>query len=176
MTQTSDVNGGTSEKDPLKQAEQALEVAEEGNTDEDTNASASKAGAAAKEPKTIPGLATLKQYKELVAIILFFGMGIIWLYTAFATKHYVASIRCLLGTTIERIDNEAQARVLQDEIVDRNARVEELKTSNATPTAPLILQIEKLKAEIDGLKHKKMSSEEIISKSSSRLLNGECDK
>jgi hypothetical protein len=72
-------------------------------------------------------LAKLKEYKELIALIMFFVGGIIWLYAAFATKSYVASIRCLLGATIERVDNEAQSRVHEGDIVLHNARIEELR-------------------------------------------------
>jgi hypothetical protein len=116
----------------------------------------------------------LKDTKELITIILFFVGGIVWLYAAFATKHYVGSVKCLLGATIERIDNEAQAKQLQTDIVELNVQLRKLDSAGL-PAADLISQSETLKQKIEDSKGRKQLADAIVKKASQRVQNGECE-
>src|SRR5262245_11290037 len=87
--------------------ESAEEEKEEKQDEEEIEPGAGKVGSPTKPPKDEAAgkkqrslLQFLKDEKEIITTILFFVGGAIWLYTAFATKHYVASVKCLLGATI----------------------------------------------------------------------------
>lgn len=125
-------------------------------------------------------LSRLSEYKELITIFMFFLGGVIWLYSAFATKSYVGNIRCLLGATIERVDNEAQSRTLKADIVENNTKIEQLKVDlkkaelAGAPTASLIAESERLKLEVKAFEKRKEKADEMIANSNKRVLNGEC--
>lgn len=125
-------------------------------------------------------LSRLNEYKELITIVMFFLGGAIWLYSAFATKAYVGNIRCLLGATIERVDNEAQSRTIKADIVEGNTKIEQLKAdltkaqSTGAPTAPIIAETERLKLEVKALEKRKDKADELVANSNKRVLNGEC--
>ncbi|RWO49230.1 hypothetical protein [Mesorhizobium sp.] len=115
----------------------------------------------------------LRDFKEVVAIVIFFVGGVIWLYAAFATKQYVAEVKCLLGATIERIDNEAQAKTFQAEIIEHSIRLERMQSDG--PTSPNIIgDLELIKQKIEDLKTKKSLADEVTKKASQRVINGEC--
>lgn len=115
----------------------------------------------------------LKDTKELITLILFFVGGIVWLYAAFATKHYVASVKCLLGATIERIDNDSQSKQYQVEIVELNVRLQQVQNSGR-PVLDIINEVETLKQKVEDFKGKKQLADESAKKASQKAANGEC--
>ena len=147
---------------------------DETEADETEETSSSKApGKADSQKKSFSLWQFLKDAKELITIILFFAAGIVWLYAAFATKHYVGSVKCLLGATIERIDNEAQSKQLLTDMVDLNVQLKKLEGAGL-PAAEFISQSEALKQKIDDSKTKKQLADEIVKKASERVQHGEC--
>lgn len=117
-------------------------------------------------------VATLNDYKELLTMILFVVGGVIWLYAAFATKAYVASIECLLGETIKRYNNDTISKRLSDELVDANIEMRRLEEIHPVD-ARAIEDIEKQKQKIDDLKsHKSLADQ--TAKSAENLQ--ECKK
>lgn len=127
------------------------------------------------EQKSKSLLETIKEAKEFIAILVFFVGGVIWLYAAFATKRQVAGVRCLLGATIERIDNEAQAKNFQAEIVEHSVRLQQIQNSGK-PILDIIVDVENTKQKIEDLKSKKILADGISKKASQRVLSGECEQ
>lgn len=117
----------------------------------------------------------LKDLKELVAILVFFIGGAVWIYTAFATKQYVAGVRCLLASTIERIDNEAQSRELKSEIIETGVRQQQIRNRGSL-TAVDIVESETLSAHMKELEGRKALADRSVKESSERILQGECEK
>jgi hypothetical protein len=126
-----------------------------------------------KSPRTV--LQFLKEEKEILTTVGFFIGGAVWLYAAFATKHYVGSVKCLLGATIQRIDNEAQSRQLQAESLDLNIQLRKLDSAGLAPIE-LITQSEALKQKIDDAKTRKQLADAEVKKASQRVQNGECEE
>ena len=147
---------------------------EAGADDETEETSSSKTlGKADSQQKPFSIWQFLKDAKELITIILFFAAGIVWLYAAFATKHYVGGVKCLLGATIERIDNQADSKQRQAEIVELNVELKKLEGAGL-PAAEFIDRSEALKEKIDVARTKKQLAEEVVKKASLRVQNGEC--
>jgi len=117
----------------------------------------------------------LKDLKELIAILVFFVGGAVWIYTAFATKQYVAGVRCLLASTIERIDNEAQSRELKSEIIEVGVRQHQIRSQGNLSTSD-ILEAEKLSAHMKELENRKALADRAVVESSARILQGECEQ
>jgi hypothetical protein len=86
----------------------------------------------------------LNDYKELITLLLFFIGGVIWLYVAFATKREVATLKCLLGTTIEVTENRVEIQESQKDM-DRNLEVLSEYEAKKSTEAKDILASEKLK-------------------------------
>jgi hypothetical protein len=117
-------------------------------------------------------LSKLKEYKELIGIMVFFLGGGFWIYSTFATKVYVARTQCLLGATIQRVDNEAQSRVFQGDIIDHNVKLARLQKDPTT--ANMIVDIETEKQQVADLVKKKSLADETAKKAAEAV--GECDK
>jgi hypothetical protein len=67
-------------------------------------------------------LKTVKEYKELITLILFFAAGAFWLFDYFATKHQVKQLQCLVNANISflqgRMDSGSLSQLLVDNLKD----------------------------------------------------------
>jgi hypothetical protein len=129
-------------------------------------------GSAGKKTKSGELLSKLKEYKELISIMVFFLGGGFWINSTFATKTYVARMQCLLGATIQRVDNEAQSRIFQSDIIDHNVKLVRLQKD--TTAANMIVEVETEKQQIADLVKKKSLADETAKKAAEAV--GECDK
>lgn len=112
--------------------------------------------------------------REVLLLIAVFGAGAFWAYSAFATKQYVAGVRCLLASTIERIDNEAQSRQLKDEIIDTRVRLNLIR-EQGNLSAERILEAETLETLRIDLEERKRRADQIVKEASKMLTKGECE-
>lgn len=137
-------------------------------------------GGAEKPPKSF--FDRIKEYRELIAVAAAFLGGVAWLHAAFATKAHVAGIRCLLGSTIERVDSESRSRVLQSEIISFSTKLQQssldlTKAQTAgQPTVFLMREVEELKAQIDDSKKRKSKFDDAAAAADQRLQKGECSQ
>ncbi|WP_157973675.1 hypothetical protein [Tropicimonas sp. IMCC34043] len=122
-------------------------------------------------------LGRLKDYKEFVAILVFFLGGLLWVYGVFATQKQVDQIKCLLNTNISLIHNQTQSRFLLQELTSKQLSLAEvIERGNAgTPhrgDRRLALQLE---TEIDLLKDKVKDAEDASAESLDLLKKSACD-
>jgi seryl-tRNA synthetase len=103
-------------------------------------------------------LGKLKEYKELIGIVVFFIGGFIWMEAQFPKKsdlqNEVASLNCMLEKYMTLTQLQIQGQELQNQIQDFNRQVNLMLPDGRSPTLSPALQ-----AELDELKsdyaHKK---------------------
>lgn len=79
-------------------------------------------------------LLILGEYKELIAIIVFFVGGILWLYGFFATKREIKELKCLLNTNVSIIHNQMMNKFLLEELTENRLKQESIRNKkNLTP-------------------------------------------
>ena len=76
-------------------------------------------------------LLRLKEYKEFIAIILFFMGGVIWITGFFATRNQVEIMECLLHNKISLVESKVTMLILPTELARMKSELESLeKLSN----------------------------------------------
>lgn len=75
------------------------------------------------------------QYKEMIAIIVFFLGGLSWILGYFATKQQAKELHCTMQKNVDHLDSQMQLRFYQDELIDIGRDLEELGTKELS--APL---------------------------------------
>lgn len=78
-------------------------------------------------------LERVKDFKELVAILIFFGGGGIWLYNYFATKDQLNQFRCLAMTHLDILRKEKKMERLMVELTELD---EKRKAAERIPDTP----------------------------------------
>ncbi len=115
----------------------------------------------------------LNDLKELFAIMVFFIGGAVWIYTAFATKQHVQTVRCLLETTIDRIDGEAQTRFIGAEISEIELQINELQNKEEARPED-ISKAGVLRREIEILEVSRRKEHEKLHEARAASDKGEC--
>lgn len=69
------------------------------------------------EPTQLVFLNRLKEYKEFIAIVLFFLAGFLWIYGYFATKEQLSEVRCLMDANITLLSGQVQSNVLAQQLL-----------------------------------------------------------
>ena len=59
-------------------------------------------------------LSRLHEYKEFIALSVFFTGGVFWAYELFATKKLVSELKCTLNANIRMVDGESKIKFAQD--------------------------------------------------------------
>lgn len=122
--------------------------------------------------KEMSGLSKLKEYKELITVIIFFVGGIVWIYGYFATKSSLttisAQLQCLLNTHVTLISSEMEHSKLQADkekiAIELNSKISELEKLKSEAASDKLVG---LKEEIVKLEEKYKDFElkyELISK------------
>jgi len=106
----------------------------------------------------------LKQYKEFIAILVFFTGGFMWIYGFFATKSQVESVNdnvqvvhCLTNSSIILTETRMQKRFLLEELTQKSVELNNLLTKTDLSVAEnrkLII----LKAETDVIRENLMKA------------------
>src|SRR5262245_7951462 len=79
-------------------------------------------------------LGTLKDYKEFIAILVFFIGGILWIFGYFATKKQLDELHCLMNANVDFIQGRMEAANLSQLMVQN---IEELTPfANKTELSP----------------------------------------
>ena len=67
--------------------------------------------------KSASFLQRLKEYKEFIAILVFFFGGVLWILGYFATKKQVDDLRCLLNANVDFIQGKIDAASLSQLLI-----------------------------------------------------------
>ena len=70
-----------------------------------------------KDLPTVTILDRLKQYKEFIAIMVFFIGGFLWIYGFFATKGQLNELQCLTNLNVAMIETRVKKKEFIDEII-----------------------------------------------------------
>lgn len=60
----------------------------------------------------------LKEYKELITIIVFFISGFLWLYGYFATKDQLRIMKCIVNHQISMVESRIQKQDLLEQLIN----------------------------------------------------------
>lgn len=74
----------------------------------------------------MPFLQRLNDFKEFIAILVFFLGGVVWIYDYFATKQQLVQFNCLLTASISIARADADTKYLSDKIVEIDLQATEL--------------------------------------------------
>jgi hypothetical protein len=91
-------------------------------------------------------LATVIEYKEIVALVLVVAGGASGIVSYFATKEEVKQVRCLLNTNIEFIDDQIQTSRMLEEMREDDAEVMHYREIEHPNSQELLALHEKMEA------------------------------
>jgi hypothetical protein len=120
-------------------------------------------------------LDTLKDYKELIAILVFFLGGVLWMFGYFATKKQLTELRCLMLTNVEFIQGSMDVASLSDLSLKNS---EDLTALNDKTTLTADEKARKLRLEMakDEIARKIATAQSTTERSMEKLRSGECNK
>jgi hypothetical protein len=85
------------------------------------------------EPKQNVGvLDRLKEYKELIAVLVFFLGGFTWIYGYFATKSQLIEMKCVLNANVSLLSGQLQGNALAQSLI-KNQEMQMLITKQPSP-------------------------------------------
>jgi hypothetical protein len=108
-------------------------------------------------------LQTLKDFKELIGIAIFFGAGILWVGGYFATKSQLTELRCLTQEQIDLVRSESDFNSVRTDMLSVNLQLDDLtnrKIKNGSLTPIETQQFFDLGARLEDLKKKRFSAQE----------------
>ena len=120
-------------------------------------------------------IATLKEYKEFIAILVFFLAGVLWMVGYFATKKQLTELRCLVLANVEFIQNRMDVNNLSDLTVKN---IEELAAlaDKTTLTAEEKAKRNRLEVAKNELARKLAAAETQSARALNRLTSGQCSE
>jgi hypothetical protein len=132
----------------------------------------------AKSDPTEPGrwsrfLKPIKEYKELITVIVFFVGGALWIFGYFATKHQVKQLQCLLNANISFLQGRLDSGSLSQLLVE-NLKESTLLDTKGTLTSDETLKRNQLKAAATEIIQKIADADGATAKALSQLKAGDC--
>jgi hypothetical protein len=105
----------------------------------------------------------LKDLKELVGIVLFFGAGVVWVGGYFATKSQLGELRCLMQAQIDLARSENDFNAVKTEMVNASVLLDALtgrKDTQGTLSPAERQQFFQLEAGLEDLKKRRAAAQE----------------
>jgi hypothetical protein len=139
---------------------------------------AAGAGDAAVDGEEVPPsklssfLKVADQYKEFVALVVFFLGGIFWAFAYFATKQQLTETRCILNANIDFIQSRMDSASLSQLAVDNVKESATLEKPNLTPDE--IVKRNQLKAVGESIARKLADAENASAQALKKLKSGDC--
>jgi len=121
-------------------------------------------------------LDTLKDYKELIAILVFFLGGVLWMFGYFATKKQLTELRCLMLTNVEFIQGSMDVASLSDLSLKNSEDLAALNDKTTTLTADEKARKRRLEIAKDEIARKVATAQSATERSMEKLRSGECNK
>src|SRR5262249_45391437 len=118
-------------------------------------------------------LDTLKQYKELIAILVFFLGGVICVFGYFATKNQLTGLRCWMVANVVFVQGRMHAASVSNLCV---YDIEDLRALNEKATLNADERVRKRRLEIarDEIARKLAAAESATVQALNKLTSGEC--
>jgi hypothetical protein len=120
-------------------------------------------------------LATLKDYKELISILVFFVGGALWIFAYFATRTQVDELRCLMNANIGFIQSRMEVASLSELMVQNIAEAASLN-SKSSLTADDKVKRGKLQVGAAEITRKLAAAETASAQALTNLQAGICNK
>jgi hypothetical protein len=118
-------------------------------------------------------LKTLGEYKELIAVIVFFITGCLWLFGYFATKQQLKTLQCLMNTNMAIIQGKMDSASLSQLMVQNLQESMSLEgKQNLTPAE--MLKQSQLKTGLNDISRKLADADTTTAKALNKLVSGEC--
>lgn len=126
------------------------------------------------------GLEKLIEYKEFVAILVFFAGGLFWIYGYFATKNQVDRLSCVMEQNIQMLRGKMEYQYFIDLLEENKSEIKHVRKSireakkNNQPfekSEELLLELEEQRTELKSERNKfKTNMETALNK----LTKSEC--
>jgi hypothetical protein len=152
----------------------AVEIAKMSTT-EPSNASTSSSTASGTtgQGRWSNFLKPVNEYKELIALLLFFLGGAFWIFDYFATKHQVKQLQCLLNANIGFIQGRMDSGSLSQILVE-NLRESASLDMKQTLTAEETLKRNQLRTAASDIGRKIADADGATAQALSKLKSGDC--
>jgi hypothetical protein len=117
----------------------------------------------------------LKEYKELIAILVFFLGGVLWMFGYFATKQQLTELRCWMRANVEFVQGRMDAANLSDLSVKN---IEDLTalSEKATLSADEKARKHRLEMAKDEIARKLAAAESTSVGAMKKLTSGQCSE
>jgi len=127
-------------------------------------------------------LEKLKEYKEIIVLILFFTGGFIWLETRFSTKTdlqtEIASLNCLVEKYMILTQCQIRGQDLERQIQDLNKKIHMMRPDGSSPilSPAMTVEFEEFKTDLTHKKSELGQNKETIQKICDELQRHVCRK
>lgn len=124
----------------------------------------------------------LKEYKEMIAIIVLFIGGFIWLETRFPTKTdlqtEIASLNCLVEKYMILTQCQMRGQDLEKQIQDLNKKIQMMRPNGSSPilSPAMTVEFEEFKTDLTNKKRELGQYKETIQKICDELQRNVCRK
>jgi hypothetical protein len=117
----------------------------------------------------------VKEYKELIAILVFFLGGVLWMFGYFATKQQLTELRCWMRANVEFVQGRMDAANLSDLSVKN---IEDLTalSEKATLSADEKARKHRLEMAKDEIARKLAAAESTSVGAMKKLTSGQCSE
>lgn len=118
-------------------------------------------------------LGFLKEFKELLAVLIFFFGGALWIFGYFATKSQIKELYCIMNANVDFIQGRLEAGSLSDLLVDNYKELKAFDVGQvlSDDDAEKVSRLELAAAE---LTRKLSNADTSTADALNRLRSGEC--
>ena len=120
------------------------------------------------------GLDVLKEYKEIITVMVFFLAGSLWVFGYFATKDQLREMRCVTNANMEFLQGNMNSKTLSELLLKNMEHQAKLKRMPVT--APERHSLVRLDLAANDLNFKLAAATKLSSNAMSILKSGKCSQ
>jgi hypothetical protein len=120
-------------------------------------------------------VATLKEYKELISILVFFVAGALWIFAYFATRNQLEELHCLMNANMNFIQGRMEVASLSELMVQNIGETTSLDSKQSL-TADEKIRRGKLQVGAGEITRKLAAAENASAQALNKLQAGNCRK
>lgn len=123
-------------------------------------------------------LKVLEPWKELAAIAIFFGAGVVWIASYFATRKQLDAIECYARESVAVARSETSLRGTFDELIQKSLRIDTIegRVRDGSSTEAERVESKRLQREVKDLERRRDAATTKLESAQKALDDGMCHK
>jgi len=127
----------------------------------------------------VPALVkALTPWKELIAVLIFFGAGVVWVASYFATRKQLDALECFARESVTLARAETSLRGTFDELIQRSVRIDSIEAHIRSGSATEADRIDskRIHREVKDLEKRRDAASSKLEAAQKALDDGLCSK